>query len=86
MSLDVSNPDRDSITVNATSLFLRDVDDGYQPAVGSSAAGLLPDGSCAGPYQYGNEIVGSLPGWPACDSSSLPSKPAAAAAPSGFTV
>ena len=86
MSLDVSNPDRDSITVNATSLFLSDVDNGYQFAEGSSATGLMPDGSSAGPYQYGNEIVGLLPGWPAYDSSILPSKPAAAAAPSGLTV
>ncbi|MDB4363240.1 right-handed parallel beta-helix repeat-containing protein [Pseudomonadales bacterium] len=86
MSLDVSNPDRDSITVNATSLFLSDVDDGYRLAEGSSATGLMPDGSSAGPYQYGNEIVGLLPAWPAYDSSILPSKPAAAAAPSGFTV
>ena len=58
VSLDVSNPDQDSITVNATSLFLSDVDDGYRLAEGSSAIGLMNDGSDAGAYQFGVENIG----------------------------
>jgi len=36
----------------------------YTLKAGSPALGIMPDGSNAGAYQYGNEIIGLLPGYP----------------------
>jgi len=36
----------------------------YRNAPGSPAIGFMPDGSNAGPYQTGHEVIGLLPNWP----------------------
>lgn len=62
LTLGVSNPDQHSTKKLYTSLFV-DVDKGdYSYLPGSAAIGFMKDGSNAGPYQYGNEVIGSTLG------------------------
>jgi len=70
-SLNFDNPDANSITANPTDLF-EDLDDkNYIYKAGSPAIGMMPDGSNAGPYQFGDEIIGLLPQWPGVTPSYL---------------
>jgi len=64
VSLNVDNPDTNSITANSSSLFIDLANKDYRNAPGSPALGFMPDGSNAGPYQFGNEVIGLLPNWP----------------------
>lgn len=79
ITLKFSGPDAQSVTSSHTSLFTDITNKDYTLAAGSAAIGLMPDGSDAGPYQNGNEIVGLLPSWPSYDdlvsSISPPSPP-----------
>jgi len=61
LSLSVNNPDSNSITSAPTSLFIDITKRDYRYTDTSPAKGSMPDGSNAGPYQYGNEIIGLLP-------------------------
>ncbi len=60
-TLSLSNPDRNSITASASQLFDNLTDRNYRYRSNSPAIGLMPDGSNAGPYQFGNEIIGIIP-------------------------
>jgi len=64
VSLNVDNPDTNSITADPSSLFIDLANKDYRNAPGSPALGFMPDGSNAGPYQTGHEIIGLLPNWP----------------------
>ncbi len=63
-SLNYDNPDTNSITEIPEDLFDNLDDKNYMNKLGSPAIGFMPDGSNAGPYQFGNEIIGLLPQWP----------------------
>jgi len=64
VSLNVDNPDANSITSNPNSLFVDIANKDYRNAPNSPALGFMPDGSNAGPYQTGHEVIGLLPNWP----------------------
>ncbi len=64
VSLNVDNPDGNSINQDMTAFFVDIANKDYRNAPGSPAIGFMPDGTNAGPYQTGNEIVGLLPNWP----------------------
>jgi hypothetical protein len=64
-SLNINNPDANSITADAAVLFIDAIKGNYRLASGSPAIGVMPDGSNAGPYQSSSEIIGLLPGLPA---------------------
>ena len=68
-SLNYDNPDPNSIVEIPENLFDNLDDKNYINKVDSPAIGFMPDGSNAGPYQFGNEIIGLLPQWP---GNSLP--------------
>ena len=55
--LEFSNPDVNGVAASLIEV-LGEEGFGYRLKAGSPAIGLLPDGSNAGPYQYGNEIIG----------------------------
>ena len=59
-TLGVDNPDQHSIT-KATSDLLVNADNGeYQYKSTSAAIGLMPDGTNAGPFQLGSEVIGGV--------------------------
>ncbi|MCF6314406.1 MAG: InlB B-repeat-containing protein, partial [Verrucomicrobiales bacterium] len=64
VSLNVDNPDANSITETPGNLFDNLNDKNYIYKTGSPAIGMMPDGSNAGPYQFGDEVIGLLPLWP----------------------
>lgn len=70
--LGVSNPDANSISASASTLFVNRSTGNYALASGSAAIGRMADGSNAGAYQYGTEIIGLLPTYSAGDSSDEP--------------
>lgn len=64
-TLGTSNPDTNSIIAQTEQLFM-DIDSGdYRSSKDSPAVGLMPDGSNAGAYQSGDEIIGLLPSYSA---------------------
>ncbi len=65
VSLNFDNPDANSIAVNPADLFDNLDNKNYIYKAGSPAIGMMPDGTNAGPYQLGNEVIGLLPQWPA---------------------
>jgi len=59
-TLGIDNPDANSINRPYSALFIEpNVNRDYKYLIDSSAIGLMPDSSNAGPYQYGSEIIGS---------------------------
>ncbi len=64
VTLNFDNPDTNSITVNPADLFDNLGDKNYIYKVGSPAIDMMPDGTNAGPYQFGGETIGLLPQWP----------------------
>ncbi len=63
-SLNVDNPDGNSINQDMTGFFVDLANGDFRNAPGSPAIGFMPDGSNAGPYQTGHEVIGLLPNWP----------------------
>jgi len=64
VTLNFDNPDVNSITATPENLFDNLDDKNYIYKVDSPAIGFMPDSSNAGPYQFGNEIIGLLSQWP----------------------
>jgi len=64
VSLDVNNPDTNSTTSTRQVLFSDPDNRDYTNAPGSPAIGMMSDGSNAGAYQTGTEIIGLLPSHP----------------------
>ncbi len=64
MALNVDNPDGNSISQDMTGFFVDLANKDYRNVPGSPALGFMPDGSNAGPYQTGHEVIGLLPNWP----------------------
>ena len=63
LSLSVDNPDSNSIEVADPSTLFNDITKrDYRYTDTSPAKGFMPDGTNAGPYQYGYETIGLLPG------------------------
>ncbi len=59
-TLGIDNPDANSINSSYSALFIEpNIDRDYKYLALSPAIGMMPDGSNAGPYQYGSEIIGS---------------------------
>lgn len=75
VSLQVNNPDTNSVMASYRDIFVDIGTRNYQYKAGSPAIGMMANGSNAGPFQYGNEIVGLLPGWPASDVRVIPLPP-----------
>lgn len=70
ISLEIDSPDANSKQVAyATTLFLSTATRLFAPQAGSPVLGLLPDGTNAGPYQIGTEVIGII------DQSTLKSPP-----------
>ena len=61
LTLNDDNPDINSLEVSESELFFDSSNQDYNLPVGSPAIGFMPDGSNAGAYQDGNEIIGLLP-------------------------
>lgn len=61
----IDNPDSNSIISSAVVLFTDPVLDDYTHKVGSPALGFMSDGSNAGAYQLGTEVIGLLPSYSA---------------------
>jgi len=61
-TLGVDNPDADSSFAPYSDLFDVTTAD-YKNVESSPALGKMPDGSNAGPYQIGNEFIGSNLSW-----------------------
>ncbi len=71
VSLNFDNPDVNSITEIPENLFDNLDDKNYIYKASSPAIGFMPDGSNAGPYQFGNEIIGLLSQWPGTSPAGL---------------
>jgi hypothetical protein len=61
----VNNPDSHSKVVTAAATFVNRAARDYRYKTGSPALNLLGQGNHAGPYQTGNEIIGTLPSYSA---------------------
>ena len=64
ITLNFDSPDANSITEIPENLFENLNDKNYIYKAESPAIGMMPNGSNAGPYQFGNEIIGLLLQWP----------------------
>lgn len=62
-TVNLSNPDANSITSTTGALFTNAAANDYSHAGASSALALMPDGSNAGAYQYGTETIGVMNQW-----------------------
>lgn len=78
-SLNLNNPDMHSKIAAYTSVVANADSRNYTYPSASPALHMMPDGSNAGPYQKGTEVIGLLSGWPAY--ASLGSTTPVAAAP-----
>jgi len=87
-SLAVNNPDMHSKLATNSSVVANADARNYKYASNSPALKMMGDGSNAGPYQSGNEVIGLLGGWPAYTSLSSPTPVTASApvAPTNFSV
>lgn len=64
-TLKMNNPDSHSKVITASATFVNRAARDYRYKAGSPALNLLGQGNHAGPYQTGNEIIGTLPSYSA---------------------
>ena len=60
LTLGINNPDQHSTTASARNLFSDTGSTDYKYRTSSIANNFMPDGSNAGPYQYGTEVIGGI--------------------------
>jgi len=64
-TLTFDRPDEHTVLATPRALFVNAEGRDFHHAAGSPAVGMMPDGTNAGPYQRGDEIVGLLPSYSA---------------------
>lgn len=85
-SLKVNNPDAHSKTALFSAIVVNADARNYKYTSTSPALKMMPDGSNAGPYQKGTEVIGLLANWPSYTTSTTPTTSVPSAPPTNIQI